>query len=589
MTISQTLNQSRPQPQNSSSRTSGNPSGGYGAPRHVSYGVPQQVGYGFPQQVEYGRPPPGAPINPAWSHGGYGGGPSSSQQYGSLPHDRQSGGRGESRGGGRGARGARGRGRGGGTRWRKDRDKEKEEKEEIENQATKRGATASWPSLPSGVPEDFFDNVPATEPKGADAHLAIITRAGDRSELPDVNIDGASKDEDEDLSSVESEPVSDDNAGERADELSDREDDKSPDTKRNDRSNAAPEKKKDNRPPPGWQNVALSQHNSQVTVLTNHLAVKQVPHKIYQYKIGLIKTDIPQGFASRDNRSYHPVKAKAEKKRVFEALVAAGRYGLNQRTDWATDYNHLWTLKPLHRKKFGNRKQPFTYSKQNGVVVSVRQFPLRRTKDSPLRILPIATDLVVEPSNENAYQKVQALNAFVSKKILSFSNPNMFSGGANNFYLRYRHEYKDHLQLVRGYYNRIKPGSKQILLNVNTTASAFFHAPMLVSEFITFMQGPDNGCDIDYIAHILRNKQVWVLVDLSRDPNNRHIHRPNDHKERKITDFGVIPEVQDYWDVQRQQPAFDYQTNFESKTRRDYVPRTRRHLLTTPQPHTVYR
>lgn len=235
------------------------------------------------------------------------------------------------------------------------------------------------------------------------------------------------------------------------------------------------------------------------------------------------------------------VAQRSEKARIFKALATHDEF---QGAQWATDYTLLWTLQPL---KLTNGSDctitNIEYSKLSGRKhkLDTITFFYVRTIDvgsSSAEATKLLLDTVAHPDpnaslHKGAGMRITALNAFVSKSVVESSD--VISVGPNKFFVKDDWSPAGNmLNIRRGYFTSIRPGSDSVLLNVNVATSAFYNS-IRVSEVFRMCAN-----DREAMASL---KGLTVFIRYRREEHD-HEYNPNleQQRHRVIAGFGNRPE-----------------------------------------------
>lgn len=290
-------------------------------------------------------------------------------------------------------------------------------------------------------------------------------------------------------------------------------------------------------------------------IVTNYVQVKDLPEQVYVYTIqyGKIVKDQASGVSSDDgdkdlNRS--------QKRLIFNALSDLSPF--RGRTDWATDFDQVWSLKPLHdrtREPIDRESQSMgqvTFKKTSGKPQTIsdviytysRKLQFRKGTDLNLAVL-IDTQ---QANSKSASLHKTALNALVSDHVIR--NSGAISAGANTFFMPDPAASFSVLQAHRGYSTSVRPGTQHVLLNVGISTGSFYQ-PVTVSAVLDEMKKPvfrEYGAKPDERGpKLLRGLTVKIMYNRENhlagsnyDPNleaNRH---------RVISSFGLCPSQQKF-------------------------------------------
>ncbi|KAK5124739.1 hypothetical protein LTR85_001452 [Meristemomyces frigidus] len=303
-------------------------------------------------------------------------------------------------------------------------------------------------------------------------------------------------------------------------------------------------------------------------VAANYVAVSGTPQKVYMYGIEYgtitavrseqqVKEDeqAAQSEASAKNSKSatdsiaggsegqgRKVGQRSEKARIFKTLES--RSPLNN-TPWATDYEHLWTLKPIPENELTILR--VMYAKLSGRNYRLDTIDFKHIRDLTLSGTPaLATKSLLnqdEVTKKGGSLRITALNALITRHVSS-GNDDIIQVGPNKFFLKSGFVPATGLfDIHRGYYTSIRPGADSILLNVNT-ATAAFYKPMSVAEFYNLFKDRrfrDYGDPEDMLkgltVRIAYNRQKH---DDAYDPDIEL------HRHRTIAGFGDVPSKEEF-------------------------------------------
>ncbi|KAL1647969.1 hypothetical protein SLS58_002293 [Diplodia intermedia] len=294
-----------------------------------------------------------------------------------------------------------------------------------------------------------------------------------------------------------------------------------------------------------------------IRVTTNYIEVKKAPPKLFAYTVSIQLAEKAQSTPA----SKEQPQRRGELKRVFDSLK--NRYPLQSRTDWSTDLMNIWSV---HRLFDGEELilSNVAYFKQNGRLTSVPRVTFKF--DGELDLSRGHLDLIeakTTAGSTDAGMKARALNGIVSNFMtLSTSTP-ITQVGANRFFLTDAFEELGPFITLRGYFSSIRPGNDRILLNVNTTTSAFFK-PILLSQFFQAML--KHGMKEWMIKGMLRKQVVRITygrsVDLDRE----------EARKKRIMGFGDTPQRQTFQIGKENKTVFDYFKGGSQPGKEQWIP-----------------
>ena len=303
----------------------------------------------------------------------------------------------------------------------------------------------------------------------------------------------------------------------------------------------------------------------EVTVVTNYVAVKKTPPKVYVYSIEFgecysVKQAEKQleekarKLSLEDSNEQDTEDAPAlrmtkpsqrsERARIFEALENCKEL---EGIQWATDHLQLWTLQKLPESAQTIRN--VKYQKQSGkeyilksiAFTSPRELDLGTGGQASLALVNHEKDDPVAgtKTQKGASMRLTALNALISKHV-RLNNKGIFPAGPNKFFLTHgRYELDETFDIHRGYFTSVRPGNQGVLLNINLATSAFFR-PISVAEFMKAASRlPGEPTDLlkGLLVRIAHQREQF---DQDYDPNLE------ENRKRVIAGFGLPPEKQDF-------------------------------------------
>lgn len=318
-----------------------------------------------------------------------------------------------------------------------------------------------------------------------------------------------------------------------------------------------------------------------IEIATNYVAVKKVPAKLYMYSIEFGKTtalltahQIEQRLkemklseadstgTATEQATIKPtptqVSARSEKAHIFKQLSDNAQFNSIQ---WATDFQVLWTLQELpdtaltlhdiaYTKLSGRRNNldflSFKFldeldlgtdTEAAGKLVNHEKKPANQSKKPAKEEKKLVNH---EMTGKGASMRIAALNAFISKYV-SLGNSDIIPVGPNKFFLKDSWTEVDDktLHIHQGYFTSIRPGQKNVLLNVNLATSAFI-APMTVAEFLTKARHPSFRSRDLVKGMTVRIAYRREHFDKDYDPN------AEENRHRVIAGYGKKPAEQQF-------------------------------------------
>lgn len=242
------------------------------------------------------------------------------------------------------------------------------------------------------------------------------------------------------------------------------------------------------------------------------------------------------------------IAQRSEKARVFKQL--------RQRTElqsirWATDYQLLWTLEKLPAtsetisdieypklsgKKYCLKFVQFAFVKE----LSLGAIPSEATKMLINHTLPEKAD---EATEKGASMRITALNAFVSDHV-SLANDNIIPVGPNKFFLKdgwTAMKTDPTLNITRGYFTSIRPGSKSALLNINVATSAFFN-PMSIADYLSYFSQRDR----EKAQKLIKGLNIRIAYEREKHQDQDYDPNLEYNRHRIVAGWGLKPSEQTF-------------------------------------------
>jgi hypothetical protein len=294
-------------------------------------------------------------------------------------------------------------------------------------------------------------------------------------------------------------------------------------------------------------------HPNKTSVLTNYVHVRQLPNKIFVYSI----TNCPK-FKKKDGSAGQRVLSwRKELKSVFADLQPHLTPFLSS-VSWATDDITLWTTGLI----FNNHGEEQSFSIDYISLGGQRLNPLQVVVKLKKTLTTIQNNLHTK-NVEDCSEEIEALNALVSQPVLvPRSEYTVTQAGPNRFFINEGYKIlrseKSTSQLdpvalraVRGYFTSIRLGKdSRVLLNVNTTTSAFF--PLCrVSDILYYVgMSPDvlQEVDLDDIEKWLRGVQLYIAYMRKAIPTRAVSINDPKSRLKSFQNFGASVVHQRFYD-----------------------------------------
>ncbi|KAK5689461.1 hypothetical protein LTR17_026257 [Elasticomyces elasticus] len=308
-----------------------------------------------------------------------------------------------------------------------------------------------------------------------------------------------------------------------------------------------------------WDQARHGKLGKNTRIATNYVVVHNMPAKLYVYGVKCWS-------AATATAKPVEISRRSEKRLILESLREKKHESIANH-DWATDGETVWSAVPLHLAAFqpvsgqlidsqDAETKDLQYSKASGRTATAGRvlFQYHWPLDFPLGTA--TTSLLNPPGGQptntlGASVHIAALNGLITKYATGGRN-DLVAIGPNKFFLPNgftpmllpdppsKHS---PLNAHRGYFSSIRPGSKDVLLNVGTKSGAFL-SPMVVSDFFQATKHK-NYDDYGGAESMLLNRRVRVCYE-------REVHGsdfdPNLESSRikTIVAFGTPPRVQEF-------------------------------------------
>jgi hypothetical protein len=221
--------------------------------------------------------------------------------------------------------------------------------------------------------------------------------------------------------------------------------------------------------------------NQERRIITNYVKVNQKPKWVYVYELIFVRV-------REDSKKDKHVKNKAEKGAIFEALKQRPGYAsLRDRRDYATDYDVIWSTRPLFPNKadgteaisaaesFFQVLHPFTFQPFQWHSVQIKWM---KTIDAQANVRSFAGG-----RNADVDDLTRGINAFMTQHARENATANGFeSTAANRFFLTQGTHQQQldagqprqrALVALRGFTLSARPGNDDWHINCHTGASPF--------------------------------------------------------------------------------------------------------------------
>jgi eukaryotic translation initiation factor 2C len=292
-------------------------------------------------------------------------------------------------------------------------------------------------------------------------------------------------------------------------------------------------------------------------IITNYVKVNQKPKWVYVYELIFVRERKP---ATQDR----PVKNKTEKGAIFEALKGRPGYaGLRDRRDYATDYDVIWSTRPLFpnnadgteaipaEEMFFQVLHPFT-----GQAIQWHSIKINwiKTIDAQANVRSLAGG-----QNATVDDLTRGINAFMTQHTRENATTNGYeSTAANRFFLTqgaHQHELdagpqnKRALVALRGFTLSARPGSDDWYPNIHAGASPFIIKGKVDDLFVRLR---DMGLTPREVFKAFRDREVMI----NNPPSNSPL-------PRIITEIGNVQlQAKTSWS------AFDTELGVQNRTMR---------------------
>lgn len=129
-------------------------------------------------------------------------------------------------------------------------------------------------------------------------------------------------------------------------------------------------------------------------------------------------------------------------------------------------------------------------------------------------------------------------------KFVNTKSEQLLQQGANKFFLPpTRKDIGEGLVAIRGYYASVKAGTSNMLLNVNTTTSAFYNVPQLVSHYVL-----RNNCRYGSVQSDLKGLQVRATYGTSTPAERERAFNEFSYNKENGKSVWLNPQLQEYWE-----------------------------------------
>ncbi|KAK7541569.1 Piwi domain-containing protein [Phyllosticta citricarpa] len=235
------------------------------------------------------------------------------------------------------------------------------------------------------------------------------------------------------------------------------------------------------------------------------------------------------------------IKDRTEKWRILEAMK--NMEPLQGLSDIAFEASALWSLTPLPGMPEPDTVTtvgPVSYSSPlNGAPTKTDSVQIRYNK---VLCMNEASDDILASEQPDCI--VRAINAFIGRRIMSFSPNGVTQIGQNRFAIDAGYAEIGGLLATRTYFLSTRPSEDRILLNINAATTAFFD-PVLVSSWIEKMGAPPFNMSNREVMASLKGTNVRItydrpVIDERVDPNAEA------NRRRKLKELGAPVKMQTF-------------------------------------------
>lgn len=287
---------------------------------------------------------------------------------------------------------------------------------------------------------------------------------------------------------------------------------------------------------------------NETTIASNHVRVTNVPDILYL-----------------DSLTYSRTSFKTKKRLIFSkrkeielAYTAALRKeALDVGSRAVTNFKELWSTAPIHREGLQEggtwESKEFTFTRPEGIASeNVRIEVCYKQKLDNIK-QKLQSDSLL-----HLQDYIRALNAFVLESIkrhneeqrTSIIQPSASKTFLKYGYMRLQTNLPGSVRANRGYFASIRPGEKDILLNINTVTSAFL-PPSKLPDFIA-------AVGIESASKLLKGAMMMILYKRGPFKGREHIDYNSEEKRTvKFTQFGRKAAEQKFFSLKARNKSND--------------------------------
>jgi hypothetical protein len=214
-----------------------------------------------------------------------------------------------------------------------------------------------------------------------------------------------------------------------------------------------------------------------LSVITNHLRVKDVPNKLDLYTIENSYTYVDE----KGNTVTGKLDRRPELSDIWAKLYRQHLETILGPSLWATDFRKLWT-------NSSDENLPSVYTVQDVVSSGGRRIPQLQVTITHKEPLTDLKQLLANEAVQNQTEALAALTALVSRPLKEQRTWPVTPVGPNKFFIDQAHHRMVGLRALRGYFTSVRPGTLSPTLNINTATSAFF-PPVRVCDIVSTIAG----------------------------------------------------------------------------------------------------